>query len=116
MPELPIISGAQCIAALERRGYYVARTKGSHVRMRCPGRWPVTVPKHDEPRPGHPALHPAHCQHQRRGVRETIVSLKPVSHVSNPPAQRKKAQNLQSIYPSRGWFAFRLMDIFLNRS
>jgi len=48
MPELPVISGARCIAALERRGYVVARTKGSHVRMRCPGRRPVTVPKHEE--------------------------------------------------------------------
>ena len=48
MPELPVISGARCIAALERRGYVVARTKGSHVRMRCPGRRPVTVPKHRE--------------------------------------------------------------------
>lgn len=48
MPELPIISGARCIAALEHWGYVVARTKGSHVRMRCPGRRPVTVPKHDE--------------------------------------------------------------------
>ena len=48
MPALPIISGAQCISALERRGYRVARVKGSHVRMRCPGHRPVTVPKHDE--------------------------------------------------------------------
>ena len=48
MPELPIISGDLCISALERIGYRIARTKGSHVRMRCPGRRPVTVPKHYE--------------------------------------------------------------------
>ena len=48
MPELPVISGDWCISALERIGYRVARTKGSHVRMRCPGRRPVTVPKHHE--------------------------------------------------------------------
>lgn len=48
MPELPVISGDRCISALERIGYRVARTKGSHVRMRCPGRRPVTVPKHHE--------------------------------------------------------------------
>ncbi len=48
MPELPIVSGDQCISALERIGYRVARTKGSHARMRCPGRRPVTVPKHHE--------------------------------------------------------------------
>jgi len=48
MPELPIISGDQCISALERIGYRIARTKGSHVRMRCPGRRSVTVPRHHE--------------------------------------------------------------------
>ncbi|HEX73778.1 MAG TPA: addiction module toxin, HicA family [Dehalococcoidia bacterium] len=48
MPELPIVSGDQCISALERIGYRVARTRGSHVRMRCPGRRPVTVPKHNK--------------------------------------------------------------------
>jgi len=48
MPELPIVSGDQCISALERSGYRIARTRGSHVRMRCPGRKPVTVPKHRE--------------------------------------------------------------------
>jgi len=48
MPELPVISGDQCISALERIDYRVARIKGSHVRMRCPGRKPVTVPRHNE--------------------------------------------------------------------
>ena len=48
MPELPIISGNQCISALERLGYRIAGVKGSHVRMRCAGRKPVTVPKHRE--------------------------------------------------------------------
>jgi predicted RNA binding protein YcfA (HicA-like mRNA interferase family) len=45
---LPIISGSQCILALQRLGYEITRTRGSHVRMRCPGRIPVTVPKHTE--------------------------------------------------------------------
>jgi predicted RNA binding protein YcfA (HicA-like mRNA interferase family) len=48
MPELPVVSGDQCISALERIGYRVARIKGSHIRMRCPGRKPVTVPRHRE--------------------------------------------------------------------
>jgi predicted RNA binding protein YcfA (HicA-like mRNA interferase family) len=48
MPELPIISGDQCIAALGRLGYVVARTRGSHVRLRCKGRKPLTVPRHHE--------------------------------------------------------------------
>ena len=48
MAKLPIISGDECISALERIGYRIARTRGSHVRMRCPGRRPVTVPRHPE--------------------------------------------------------------------
>ena len=48
MPELPVISGDKCISALERIGYRAARKKGSHVRMRCSGRRPVTVPLHHE--------------------------------------------------------------------
>ncbi len=48
MPELPVISGDRCIAALVRAGYAIARTRGSHVRLRCAGRKPVTVPRHDE--------------------------------------------------------------------
>jgi predicted RNA binding protein YcfA (HicA-like mRNA interferase family) len=48
MPELPIISGDECIAALGRIGYVIARTKGSHLRLRCPGRKPLTVPRHHE--------------------------------------------------------------------
>jgi predicted RNA binding protein YcfA (HicA-like mRNA interferase family) len=48
MPELPVISGDQCVLALERVGYNVARIRGSHIRMRCPGRKPVTVSRHRE--------------------------------------------------------------------
>lgn len=48
MPPLPRISGEVCIQALGRVGYERARQKGSHVRLRCPGRSPITVPLHDE--------------------------------------------------------------------
>lgn len=48
MPELPIVSGDECVAALSRVGYRVARSRGSHLRLRCPGRRPVTVPRHRE--------------------------------------------------------------------
>ena len=48
MTGLPVVSGNQCIAALIRAGYAVIRTKGSHVRLVCPGRAPVTVPLHSE--------------------------------------------------------------------
>ena len=46
MPPLPIVSGAQCIAALRVFGYSIARQSGSHVRLVCGGRAPVTVPLH----------------------------------------------------------------------
>lgn len=45
---LPLISGRECVAALGRAGYVQTRQKGSHVRLECPGRAPVTVPMHDE--------------------------------------------------------------------
>ncbi len=48
MVDLPIVSGDQCIRALGRIGYVIARTKGSHVRLRCEGRKPVTVPRHKQ--------------------------------------------------------------------
>ena len=52
MPRLPVVSGDDCIRALGKIGYCVARTKGDHVRLRCPGRKPVTVPLHKELDPG----------------------------------------------------------------
>lgn len=48
MPPLPVCSGAEVIQALGRIGYQAVRTRGSHVRLRCSGRPPVTVPLHDE--------------------------------------------------------------------
>jgi predicted RNA binding protein YcfA (HicA-like mRNA interferase family) len=36
------------IRALERAGYRVTHQKGSHVRLKCEGRVPVTVPIHAE--------------------------------------------------------------------
>jgi predicted RNA binding protein YcfA (HicA-like mRNA interferase family) len=44
---LPVISDRQCIEALRKLGYQEARQKGSHVRLVCPGRNPVTVPLHN---------------------------------------------------------------------
>jgi len=34
------------MAALRTFGYEVARSDGSHYRLTCPGRAPVTVPRH----------------------------------------------------------------------
>ena len=48
MPELPVISGDECIRALGKLGYVAVRTRGSHVRLNCPARPPTTVPLHRE--------------------------------------------------------------------
>lgn len=48
MPPLPVISGSNCIAALTKLGYTALRQKGSHVRLTCAGRPPVTVPLHQQ--------------------------------------------------------------------
>ena len=55
MSGLPVISGRQAVAALERAGYQVVRQKGSHLRLRHPtdsSRQPVTVPDHKELKSG----------------------------------------------------------------
>lgn len=52
MTKLPVVSGSQCIEALERIGYQAVRTRGSHVRLRCPTRLPLSVPLHRELGPG----------------------------------------------------------------
>lgn len=47
MTRVPVISGRQVVAVLERIGYVVVRRRGSHIRMRNPNeprRRPVTVP------------------------------------------------------------------------
>jgi predicted RNA binding protein YcfA (HicA-like mRNA interferase family) len=46
MPPLPIVSADACVAALRRFGYEVARQKGSHLRLVCEGRTPLSVPMH----------------------------------------------------------------------
>jgi predicted RNA binding protein YcfA (HicA-like mRNA interferase family) len=48
VPPLPIISGSACVAALAKIGYRPVRQKGSHVRLECAGRPPITVPLHFE--------------------------------------------------------------------
>jgi len=43
-----VVSGDECIAALQRFGYRVARIRGSHAWLVCPGRAPIPIPKHRE--------------------------------------------------------------------
>jgi len=52
--KLPVVSGMDCIKALEKVGYVVVRQKGSHIRLKDKnGKLPhVTVPDHKELRLG----------------------------------------------------------------
>ncbi len=47
-PVFQPISGRKMIKVLEKIGYNVIRTKGSHVRLKHPSRSSVTVPLHKE--------------------------------------------------------------------
>jgi predicted RNA binding protein YcfA (HicA-like mRNA interferase family) len=47
-PRLPLISGRQTVAVLEKVGYFIRRQRGSHIRLYHPTRLPVTVPDHKE--------------------------------------------------------------------
>lgn len=51
MPKLPRIGGRECVAALQRIGFTVARQKGSHVVLRR-GSSGCVVPNHKEIRIG----------------------------------------------------------------
>lgn len=47
MPKLPVVSGKEAIRAFEQLGYEEVRQTGDHVRLKCAGRSPVTIPLHD---------------------------------------------------------------------
>ena len=44
----PLVSGKDCVAALGHLGYMQTRQRGSHVRLECAGRSPLTIPMHSE--------------------------------------------------------------------
>jgi predicted RNA binding protein YcfA (HicA-like mRNA interferase family) len=46
--KLPLLSGRQVVAALERLGFIEAHRKGSHVKMRHPDGRIIVFPHHDE--------------------------------------------------------------------
>jgi len=50
--QLPVVSGEECIKALQRLGYQIARTRGSHVWLVFRGHEPIPVPRHRELGPG----------------------------------------------------------------
>jgi predicted RNA binding protein YcfA (HicA-like mRNA interferase family) len=45
---LSLLSGREICKALEKLGYVKARQRGSHIRLKCPGRKSVTVPNYKE--------------------------------------------------------------------
>jgi predicted RNA binding protein YcfA (HicA-like mRNA interferase family) len=49
MSKLPVVSGRECIKALEKTGYYFKRQEGSHIVMRRDDPFSqVIVPNHNE--------------------------------------------------------------------
>jgi predicted RNA binding protein YcfA (HicA-like mRNA interferase family) len=46
--KLPLLSGREICKALEKLGYVKIRQRGSHIRLKCPGRKSVTVPNYKE--------------------------------------------------------------------
>lgn len=52
-PRQPVVSGQQLIKALGKDGWAVVRQRGSHVRLKKPGRrYALVVPLHKEIRKG----------------------------------------------------------------
>jgi predicted RNA binding protein YcfA (HicA-like mRNA interferase family) len=49
MSKLPVISGRECVKALEKAGFYFKRQEGSHIVMRRDDPFAqVVVPNHEE--------------------------------------------------------------------
>ncbi len=46
MPKIPPVSAKIVVKMLEKIGYFVARQKGSHIRLCHKNKWPITVPNH----------------------------------------------------------------------
>jgi predicted RNA binding protein YcfA (HicA-like mRNA interferase family) len=52
-PRQPVVSGERLVKALAREGWAVVRQRGSHVRLKKPGRrMALVVPLHKELRKG----------------------------------------------------------------
>jgi predicted RNA binding protein YcfA (HicA-like mRNA interferase family) len=52
-PRQPVVSGAGLVKALEKDGWTVVRQRGSHIRLKKPGRrTALVVPLHRELRKG----------------------------------------------------------------
>ncbi|HEY0080134.1 MAG TPA: type II toxin-antitoxin system HicA family toxin [Pyrinomonadaceae bacterium] len=75
MSKLPVISGAQCVKALEKAGFVIYRQRGSHITMiRQTPPAQTTVPIHKELDRGTLARHHPSSRTERRRVRRATVS------------------------------------------
>ena len=45
---LPVLSGKDLIKVLMKAGYYIRDQEGSHIHLRHPQKFPLTVPNHKE--------------------------------------------------------------------
>jgi predicted RNA binding protein YcfA (HicA-like mRNA interferase family) len=52
VPKTPIVSFRDVLRALGKLGYEVSRKRGSHMRLACVRRSPVTLPAHNPVAPG----------------------------------------------------------------
>lgn len=53
MPKLPVLSGKEAVKVFQKAGWYVDRTKGSHVVILKPGNIAsLSIPQHKELAPG----------------------------------------------------------------
>ena len=53
MSKLPVVSGRECVKALQKAGFYITPQRGSHIIMRRDEPFARTsVPNHREIRPG----------------------------------------------------------------
>lgn len=59
--KLPVISGKECVRALEKAGFYVDRQRGSHIILR-----------RDEPPPARTVVVPDHKELDRGTLRSII--------------------------------------------
>ena len=46
MVKLPSVSGKKAIKVFEKIGYQIIRKKGSHFRLHCLNKEPLTIPNH----------------------------------------------------------------------
>ena len=73
MPPFPVISGKQAIIVFAKLGYHVERSRGSHFRLLCDSKNPLTIPMHSTLGKGL----------LRKLIRDAEISVKQFIHLLN---------------------------------